>query len=360
MMGAMIAPELLPVAPGFPFERFEARLAGLLEARADELVAVHPALRVVTDEVRALTGAGGKRLRAQFVWWGHEAAGGATPAVALDAAAAIEVFHAFALVHDDVMDGADARRGRPAVHHALAAATGAGPAFGTSAAILAGDLAFAWADELLDGCGAAPARLSAAKAVYATMKREVVAGQYLDLLLGGPSPGTAGCTEGDALEVATLKSARYAVVRPLELGAALAGPPRPGLTRALRAYGDAVGLGYQLRDDVLGAVGDPVRTGKSATTDLRDAKPTVLLLHALGRADAPTRARLDRLVGDPALTEADADDVRSALRATGALDHVESLIARCHAGARRALQGVPAPARGALGDLAERALVRDR
>src|SRR5689334_3772813 len=191
--------EQVLVAPDFPSDRFEARLAALVDGLAADLVAVHPALRVVTDEVCALTCAGGKRLRAQFTWWGHQAAGGDTPEVALDAGVAVEVFHAFALVHDDVMDGGDARRGRPAVHHALAAATGAGPAFGTSAAILAGDLAFAWADELLDGCGASPGRLSAAKAVYATMKREVVAGQYLDLLLGAD-----GCTERDALEVATL------------------------------------------------------------------------------------------------------------------------------------------------------------
>jgi geranylgeranyl diphosphate synthase type I len=290
------------------------------------------------------------------VWWGHSAAGGDTPEVAVDAGVALEVFHAFALVHDDVMDRADTRRGRPTVEHALAAAAGGDRWFGTSAAILAGDLAFAWADELLDGCGAAANRLVAAKSVYATMKREVVAGQYLELLLAGDPVGR----EVDALEVATLKTGRYSVVRPLELGAALAGPPRPGLGPALQAYGDAVGLGYQLRDDVLGCVGDAARTGKSTTSDLRDAKPTVLLLHARDSADAPTRALLERTVGNDALTEADAEDIRAAFRATGAVDHVEALIARCHEDAHRALRAIPAPAREALGILADRALRRDR
>jgi geranylgeranyl diphosphate synthase type I len=356
------APELRLPAVDFPLEWFESRLAARLDDLAAALVAVHPALGVVTDEVRALACAPGKRLRPQFVWWGHVAAGGDTPEVALDAGVAVEVFHAFALVHDDVMDRAATRRGRPAVHHALADATGAGAWFGTSAAILAGDLAFAWADELLDGCGATPARLSAAKGVAATMKRELVAGQYLDLLLAGGEAGggrPAG-GEADALEVATLKTARYSVVRPLQLGAALAGPPRPGLDRALAAYGEAVGLGFQLRDDLLGCVGDPARTGKSATSDLRDGKPTVLLLHARGRADVAARAVLDRAVGDDDLTEAAAEDVRAVLRDTGSLDHVEDLIAGCHERAGRALRAIPPPARAALGHLADRALVRDR
>src|SRR5690242_9159629 len=111
----MAAPEhVLPIPElpsEFPFGRFEARLAERMDGLAAALVAVHPALRLVTDEVCALACAGGKRLRAQFVWWGHEAAHGDTPDVALDAGVAVEVFHAFALVHDDVMDGAVARRG---------------------------------------------------------------------------------------------------------------------------------------------------------------------------------------------------------------------------------------------------------
>ena len=193
------------------------------------------------------------------------------------------MFHTFALLHDDVMDRADVRRGRPAAQHVLAAEfPGAGGAWtGTSAAVLAGDLAVTWADALLAGCGAAPARLAAARAEYHTLKLEVMAGQYLDLRAGHRET-----SEADARRVALLKSARYTVTRPLLLGAALGGGAGGPVRAALAAYGDAVGVGYQLRDDLLGVFGDPARTGKSVSGDLRDGKHTVLVHHALEHADA--------------------------------------------------------------------------
>jgi geranylgeranyl diphosphate synthase type I len=276
-------------------------------------------------------------------------------------AAAIELLHTFALVHDDVMDRSSHRRGRPTTAAALAdqhrRSGGGGDSdwFGVSAAILAGDLAFLWADELLDSSGLAPAALARARAVFSTLRREVVAGQFLDLRLAGDP----AASEAQALQVALLKSARYTVTRPLLLGAAVA---EEGTGRAaespLHAYGDAVGTAFQLRDDVLGVFGDPATTGKSRLDDLREGKRTVLVLRALRLAGPAGRATLLECLGDRHLGDAGAARCRDVIASCGALASVEALLADQHERALAAVAGVPEPARGALEELARLAVER--
>ena len=266
------------------------------------LAGMDATLAPVVDEVAALA-AGGKRLRPAFAYWGWRGArgadGGEDEAAVLRAVAALEFVHASALVHDDVMDGAHTRRGRPATHvgfatrHAVEDLGGDGELFGTGAAILVGDLALVWSDELLRTSGISTAALTRARCVWDTMRTEVTAGQYLDLLrAAGGLPGPDG-----ALTVARYKSAGYTVQRPLQLGAAIAGAGAE-VTEACTAIGLPLGEAFQLRDDVLGVFGDPAVTGKSADDDLREGKQTLLIALAEEATDDAGRRLLTEVLGD--------------------------------------------------------------
>jgi geranylgeranyl diphosphate synthase type I len=323
-------------------------------------------LAPVVDEVCAVAG-GGKRLRPLFAYWGWRGArvtgsgSGEDDAAVLRAVAALEFVHASALVHDDVMDGAQTRRGRPATHvgfagrHSDGDLNGDGNLFGTAAAILVGDLALVWSDELLRCSGISEAALSRARAVWDTMRTEVTAGQYLDLLrAAGGLPGPEG-----ALTVARYKSAGYTVQRPLQLGVSIAGAG-PRTIEACTAIGLPLGEAFQLRDDVLGVFGDPEVTGKSADDDLREGKQTLLVALAEEATDDAGRALLARLLGNQEADPADFDALRRLIVRTGARDLVERRITEQTELARRAIGEAPLSedARAALDALAVAATSR--
>ena len=339
----------------------DALLAAFLADRTAELRDLDAALVPVADAVTALVASGGKRLRPAFVYWGHRATGAGHDAGVLPAAAAVELLHTFALIHDDVMDRSAVRRGVPAVHAALADAhraerlAGDAGWFGVGGAILAGDLVFVWADEVLESSPLPRAALDRARRVFLRLRSEVMAGQYLDLRLAGDR----AAREDDALRVALLKSGRYTVTRPLQMGAAIGGADDV-LDAALSAYGDAVGLAFQVRDDVLGLFGDPTETGKTTLSDLREGKRTLLVLRTLAAAAPAERDVVEGALGDPDVDEATAARVREVVEATGALRSVEILLEQRHELALRALAPVPSPAREALEQLAGLAVVRIR
>jgi geranylgeranyl diphosphate synthase, type I len=303
---------------------------------------------------------GGKRLRPQFCYWGWRGAGGDDCPAVIGAAASLELLHAFALIHDDIMDASDTRRGQPTVHRSLAALherngwSGGAGRFGVSTALLCGDLVAFWSDEMLHGCGLPAARLAAVRPLLNTMRTELCAGQYFDL--GEQASG--GSLDG-ALRVIRYKAARYTVERPLQIGAVLAGGG-PELERAYSAYGMPAGEAFQLRDDILGVFGDPAVTGKPVLDDLRDGKATVLM--ALARRDA-SRAQLaliDRWHGNPALDEDGAAVLRRVIADTGALDQVQDMITQRTDTALAALDrsDMDAETRAALRNLAFRATRR--
>jgi geranylgeranyl diphosphate synthase type I len=356
-------------------------LAGFLGRQRAVLAGIDGDLAPVLDACDALL-AGGKRLRPAFCYWGWRAAGGAGPgddpdgSRILTAAAALELLHASALVHDDVIDGSETRRGQPAAHRGFAARHAAGRwrgsagSFGAGAAILAGDLLLAWTDELLRASGLPAAALRRGQPVLDAMRTELIAGQYLDLVGQVAGPGTVE----SALRVVEYKSAKYTVERPLLLGAALAaGPPGPAagaadealgtdspMAGACTSYGVPLGVAFQLRDDMLGVFGDPARTGKPVTGDLREGKRTVLVAVAMTRADAAQASVLHRLLGDPQLGEAGAAEVRGVLTETGAVAECERLIRSSVQQALAALEHAPftTPAKAALAELAATATDR--
>lgn len=340
-----------------------APVAGMLDTfladRVNDLCLLDPALDQIGRAVADLVHVGGKRLRPAFVYWGHRAAGADHDPAVLHAAAAVELLHTFALIHDDVMDRSNWRRGHPAVHAGLAQAhlrqgmLGDPDWFGVGGAILAGDLAFVWSDRLFDEAPLPAAALDRARRVFTELRVEVMAGQFLDLRLAG----LVAATEDDALRVALLKSGRYTVTRPLQLGAALGGGDQR-LDAALVGYGDAIGLAFQLRDDVLGLFGDPETTGKGALEDLREGKRTMLILRALKLCRPEQRDALLLLLGKAELDQRDADWARDLVRDCGALASVERLLDLQQSRARAHLAVIPSPARDALEELADLASFR--
>ncbi|MEU9569167.1 polyprenyl synthetase family protein [Streptomyces massasporeus] len=318
-------------APGAT-RAMEAVLERVLEARLRQARDTDAVFALdMADRLAAYVRRGGKRLRTAFAWCGWRAAGGSGDASAvLRTGAALELLQACALIHDDVMDGSPLRRGAPAMHvdfahgHRAGRTGGSAESFGTSAAVLAGDLALAWADDLLTETALASPHGPRLFEEWRAMRTEMVAGQYRDLR--AQASGSSGAEE--ALTIAVLKSARYTVARPLALGASLAGADARTLG-ALRAAGRCAGLAFQLRDDLLGAFGDPALTGKPADEDLRARKLTPLLAVAV---------RLAQTTGDrdaAAVLAPDADArpghtverMRAALERTGARAEVEARIA---------------------------------
>jgi geranylgeranyl diphosphate synthase type I len=350
-----------PAALGHIRDQVGRALRGFLEQQRAVLPGAGAELRPGLEALEELLAAG-KRLRPAFCYWGWRGAGGEDCQAIMAAAAALELLHASALVHDDVMDGSDTRRGRPSLHrlfamgHAEQRWRGSPESFGMGAAILMGDLLLAWTDGMYHASGLPAGALRRGQAVLDLMRTEMIAGQYLDLL--GQAAGNE--TVEGALRVAEYKTARYTIERPLHLGAALAGSPQGPVPAAFSAYGLPLGVAFQLRDDILGVFGDPAETGKPAGDDVREGKRTVLLAIARARAGAAQARVIDHRLGDPQLDEAGAAEVRAVITDTGALAACEAMIGERVAEAVAALGQAPITdgAKTALAELAVAATAR--
>jgi geranylgeranyl diphosphate synthase type I len=280
------------------------------------------------------------------------------------AASALEMFHAAALVHDDIIDNSDTRRGAPSAHRsfeALHTASGYSSdpqAYGRASAILLGDLLLGWSDELLDeALRALPDAAAAgrARAEFNRMRTEVTAGQYLDILEENAWPTRAEDEFRDRAEAVIIyKSAKYSILAPLVIGAALAGADKLQLD-SLRSFGLPLGIAYQLRDDLLGVFGDAEVTGKPSGDDLREGKRTMLIAIARERMPQGQRRLLDELLGDPELDGKQVEMLQSTIRDSGALDEIEAMISRQVVRAITAITTAPLTrrARAELGALAE-------
>lgn len=318
-------------------------LDAFIAAKQAELAAVGEDLLPLFDAARSSL-SGGKRLRPAFAYWGWRAAGG-NPTKAeqmMVAASAVELVHASALVHDDVMDDSASRRGGLAAHRAFSQLrrSSVGPdsaaLFGRSAAILLGDLLLSWSDELLGSSDLRAKALARGRVYFNRLRTEVVAGQYLDVLAQTSSRSTAA----DAMRVVRYKSAKYTVERPLQFGAAIAKADK-GLLAALSSYGIPLGEAFQLRDDVLGVFGEERLTGKPSGDDIREGKRTLLMARALHKADPQQTDVLRHHLGRPHLDAAGIRAVQDVLRETGALGAVETVIAELTSASLLALQHAP-------------------
>ncbi|MGW0119884.1 polyprenyl synthetase family protein [Streptomyces sp. NPDC003327] len=318
----------------------------LLRQRLAEARAVEGTFAAdIAGRVAAFAAGGGRR-RSQLLWWSMRAAGGGAgeAGTALRVAAAVELIQTCALIHDDVMDGSPLRRGGPSVHVALDRQYGTdGPGrppfggFGASAAVLAGDLALAWADDAFAEALLTTPYSPGLGAQWRAMRTEMVAGQYLDL----QTQATGSRSAGRAMRTAVLKTAQYSAVHPLLLGARLAGAGERTL-RGLRQAGLCAGIAFQLRNDLQGVFGDPRSTGKPAGEDLRAGKATYLMAVArslcVRGGDAEGLRLLDSVVGSPAATERELRRVIDLLESRGARAHVAARAERLCARALRTLR----------------------
>ncbi len=345
--------------------RVEQTLAGYLAGKQAEADLLEPAFGAAARRLVGFVLDGGKRVRPTFAWWGWRGAGGdlddGQASGVLRAVSALELLQACALVHDDLIDASTTRRGRPTMHvrfaaeHAAAGWLGGPERFGVAAALLLGDLALAWADDMVRASGLDARAAARAMPVWEAMRTEVLAGQYLDVLtqaVGDSSPEAA-------LRVNRYKTAAYTVERPLHLGAAIAGASQK-VVAAYRRFGTDVGVAFQLRDDLLGVFGDPSVTGKPAGDDLREGKRTLLVAFALQRAEQTgavgATARLNAALGDVTLDDDRVADIRDLLVGLGAVQAVEHRIAALTGSALAALAQAPviAPAAARLAELAVR------
>ncbi len=340
----------------------ERHVDSFLASEADRWERVDASLVPPLSALRELVGAGGKRLRPAFCFAGYIGAGGnPSDPLVLDAGGALELLHTFALVHDDVMDGSDFRRSMPAIHkrfadlHTSESWSGEARRFGEGIAILVGDIAYVYADQLAGRCSRAAGDVLAA--IWDELRVELCVGQSLDLL------GTAlrRTDLQTASRIATYKSGKYTVERPLHLGAALAGGTAE-LADALSAIGLPLGEAFQLRDDVLGVFGDAEATGKPVGDDLREGKPTALLAHASAATKSTAERVLLERVGAQDLSRTEISALHELIIETGALAKVESQIEDLTVAAHAAIAkaSLADPAAAWLNDLADYVAWRDR
>lgn len=331
-------------------------LADYLEIRLTESRDLDPGFAEAVRELSRFVLGGGKRIRPTFAWWGWRAAGGAAEGpdatAMLRAASSLELIQACALMHDDLIDDSDTRRGSPTVHvtfaekHRSERWNSSPRQFGTAAAVLLGDLSLAWADDMLHSSGLSGAALARALQPWQAMRTEVLAGQYLDVLgqaRGDESPRAA-------LRIDELKAASYTVERPLQFGAELGGADEATVA-ALSRFGADLGVAFQLRDDLLGVFGDPEVTGKPAGDDLREGKRTLLMAEAFQRArqhgDDESLGVLQSVLGDAELTPSRVQLARDVLDRLGAVRAVEDRISTLTEAAMSALTAVDLPATAA-------------
>lgn len=299
------------------------RIDTLLSAEIERWASLDASLIEPLRTLRSFVLGGGKRLRPAFCHWAFVGAGGdpLDPSI-VNAGAALELLHSFALIHDDVMDDSLTRRGEDALHvqfrkrHQQQSLTGEHRRYGEAVAVLIGDMAFVYADKMMNG--ATPAAVE----VFTELRVELNIGQYLDVSATAQGEATLPM----ARKIAQFKSGKYTVERPLHLGAALAGR-FDELASGLSAYGIPVGEAFQLRDDILGAFGDPTIIGKPVGGDLKEGKPTALLAWAREHGSDVDNAYLDKYYGRADIGDLQIQTLQNILDSTGARKHVETSIA---------------------------------
>ena len=284
---------------------------------------------ILIEEMRRLIRAGGKRLRPSFCYWGYRAAGGSPGPAIVRAAASLELLHTFAIVHDDIMDASDERRGEPTVHVLR----------GVNVALLVGDLALVLADDMIMGSGFTPEILAEAFRPYSRMRQQVIAGQYLDVVAAS-DPFT---TEDHARLVARMKSGRYSVEEPLTIGATLGGGSSE-LIEGLARFGAPLGEAFQLRDDLLGMFGDRSSTGKPVDSDVREGKHHLLYARTVATLEGAERDFfLEHWGGGRSLDQPIVERLIRLVESSGARAYTEELLHRLCAEADTFLERLPAP-----------------
>lgn len=302
----------------------------------------HPLVDSITSLIT-----GGKRLRALLAWWGWQGAGGSAddPRI-VDLGVALELFQAAALIHDDILDRSDTRRGKPSAHKAFETMHNEnrwaqdGAHFGISAAILAGDLALGLSEEIFSRTADATPFSAPAREAFNTMRFEVMTGQYLDIHAEANIPDDPNIAIESARTVLRYKSAHYSAVWPFALGGVLAGAD-DSILDLYRQFSHPVGIAFQLGDDLLGVFGDPALTGKPSGDDLYEGKRTELIAHALNNLSFDDAQVVSNFLMHPAESTETIAQIQDLIEQSGARTIVESEISRLEDESRTALTALP-------------------
>ncbi len=303
-------------------------LKKFLTEQGHYLNAIGLELEPVTNSLKSFLLDGGKRFRPLFAYVGYLTAGGVENNAVVKAVASLELLHACALIHDDVMDGSDTRRSAPAIHkvfetmHAEDKLSGDSQNFGLSSAILLGDLALIWSDQMLNQSDISIDARIRSLTVHDEMRVELMAGQYLDLF----EQALASKSLERSLKVARYKSGKYSIERPLHFGAAIATSEPNKYQDIFSKYGLPLGEAFQLRDDLLGVFGNPDETGKPAGDDLREGKRTALIAITTERANPLQLQVIEKYFGKADLDYTGVTKLREIITNTGAVTHLEKLI----------------------------------
>jgi len=291
--------------------------------------------RRLTPLLQAFAGsiAGGKCLRGMLVSLGYELAGGRDHASILAPAAAIEILHTSLLIHDDIMDNSDLRRGKPTLHRAVG-----GSHYGLSQAMCLADIGFFLSVKLIAESAFSDEAKNRAIVYLSQTTINTGIGQMLDVQLS-----TAGDerNEADVQIIERLKTAEYSVIGPLSLGAMLGGASGKQLA-AIGKYGTQVGIAYQIRDDILGVYGDEQTLGKPVTSDIEENKNTLLIAYAQEHGTREEKQTLEDYYGKGRLTLKQHEAVKRAFISSGALAYAEAQAAACVTRAEAAVPAVTA------------------
>ena len=362
---------------------FNTLMVEFFAAQRELLEGISPETLPLLEAIESLS-IGGKRLRALLSYWGWRGAGGAPVTEQrgswsiVKAGMAVELFQTSALIHDDIIDRSDTRRGAPSVHKRFEAAheqnNWRGDAFnyGLTGGILAGDLTLAWSAEVFASLGEGALYGSPARTIFDRMRSEVLAGQYLDVYSEVLDTEDAASALQRALNVIRFKSAKYSCEHPFTIGGALALQARAlesgagaiseehPVLAGYRAFGLPLGEGFQLRDDELGVFGRPEVTGKPAGDDLREGKRTVLVALTSAALSEQEAALLHDSLGNPNLSDEQVERIRELMVSSGAFAEHERLIEQKSRAVFEALDALELDelVRAALSDIVDRALRR--
>lgn len=322
-------------------KEFDKQLLAFLSAKRVEAAEINPEAAVLVDEIIRFSENGGKRVRPAFMYSGYAAAGGKAFEAILYTSMSVELLHTFALIHDDIIDNSDLRRGELTTHkqfekiHKDKKLLGDKKEYALSSAILTGDLALSFAEEILTTAPFPQERVRRARYFFDQMKVQVLYGEYLDVLGGYRK----SLTEDEVLQILDYKTAKYTVERPLHVGAMLAGAEY-SLIETFSRYGIPFGQAFQMQDDIVGTFGDEKEIGKPADSDIKEGKKTLLLARAYDQASSEEKKTLDRVVGNKTASKSEIDQVRSIMRKTGSYDYCVGLAKKLLQQARETVKDV--------------------
>lgn len=301
-----------------------------------DILKIAPACKILIDTLEEFAFRPSKRLRPAFLYFGYIAAGGNNYKAALQASLSVELLQTFALIHDDLIDKAEIRRGKPTIDLIFEKAAPKNISdkkhFGKSAAILLGDLSFTYADQLLTSSNFPQDTILSAKKYYDFLRSEVIFGEYLDILL----VGNKKATKDQIIKMLILKSAKYSIERPLHIGAALA-KAKEDIFKAYSNYAIPLGLAFQIQDDILGIYGDPKTTGKSSNSDILEGKNTLIISNTREKISQKDKIFLDSILANPKATRSEIKKLKKAIIDSGALSQTKKEVQDLILKSKRAL-----------------------